>query len=172
MTLQVAPLTEEYCKQICLWRYPAPYHVYNWPSWDMVVAQDMQFADPELRKTQFAAVVQLKPAGQKKPMEQKEANYELVGYVQFFPLQGVTRLGVGMRPDLCSQGLSGNYMQIIISEAIRRNPDKEIDLEVHTWNRRAQKAYLKAGFKKTDEYVRLTDAGRERFYCMVYRKNN
>jgi ribosomal protein S18 acetylase RimI-like enzyme len=76
-----------------------------------------------------------------------------------------------MRPDLCGQGLGKIYMETIITEAIHRNPDKEIDLEVHTWNKRAQKAYLNAGFKKTDEYARMTDAGREQFNCMVYQKN-
>jgi RimJ/RimL family protein N-acetyltransferase len=162
MTLYVKELTLQHCKEICSWRYPAPYDIYNWFPWGIMVAQELQFADPCIRVSQFAAVVQVE--------EEKNHEAELIGYVQYFPLHEVTRLGVGLRPDLCSQGLGALFMDAILKEALSRNPHYEIDLEVHTWNERAQKTYANAGFVKTDEYERMTPTGKGRFYCMVYKR--
>jgi ribosomal-protein-alanine N-acetyltransferase len=162
MVLKVQTLTEQHCIEICSWSYPAPYDIYNWPSWGIMVAQDLQFADTNIRETQYAAVVRMDKENQK-------LDGEMIGYVQYFPIVGVTRLGLGIRPDLCDKGLGLVFMEAIIKEALRRNPRQEIDLEVHTWNERAQKTYAKAGFVKTDEYERLTPTGVGRFYCMVYK---
>jgi ribosomal-protein-alanine N-acetyltransferase len=158
MNLYVKKLTEQYCKEICTWHYPAPYDVYNWPSWEIMVAEDMQFADPDIRETQFTAVVR----------KGEKHTDELIGYVQYFPMHEVSRLGLGIRPDLCDKGLGLVFMAAILKEATIKTPNHEIDLEVHTWNVRAQKTYAKAGFVKTDEYERMTPTGMGRFYCMVY----
>jgi ribosomal-protein-alanine N-acetyltransferase len=162
MKLKVTKLTEQHCKEICSWRYEAPYDIYNWPSWGHMLVKDLQFADPNIREAQFAAVVRVDDE------DQQNANEELIGYVQFFPMYKVTRLGLGIRPDLCNQGLGAIFMQTILSAAKEREPAHEIDLEVHIWNERAQKTYAKAGFVLTDQYERMTTSGMEHFYCMVY----
>jgi ribosomal-protein-alanine N-acetyltransferase len=162
MGLQVQALTEQHGKEICAWSYPAPYDIYNWPSWGIMVAQELQFADPKIREAQFAAVIR---------MGEDNSDKELIGYVQYFPLVGVTRIGLGIRPDLCDQGIGQDFMKAILKESAIRFPDQEIDLEVHTWNERAQKTYSRAGFVKTDEYERMTPTGVGRFYCMVYGGN-
>ncbi|QGQ99365.1 N-acetyltransferase [Paenibacillus psychroresistens] len=159
MELQVQALTEQHGKEICKWSYAAPYDIYNWPSWGIMLAQELQFADPDIREAQFAAVIQMK---------KDSFDQELIGYVQYFPMEGVTRIGLGIKPDLCDQGIGHAFMRAILKEAMVRYPDQEIDLEVHTWNERAQKTYAKAGFIRTDEYERLTPTGVGRFYCMVY----
>jgi ribosomal-protein-alanine N-acetyltransferase len=166
MDLKVQALTEQHCKDICSWSYPAPYDIYNWPSWGIMVAQEMQFADPDIREAQFAAVVRMDEDNPKI----KQLEGELIGYVQYFPMEGVTRLGLGIRPDLCDKGLGLAFMEAILKEALLRESNNEIDLEVHTWNERAQKTYTKAGFVRTDEYERMTPTGVGRFYCMVYSK--
>jgi [ribosomal protein S18]-alanine N-acetyltransferase len=166
MVLKVQTLTLQHCKEICSWSYPAPYDIYNWPSWGIMSAQEIQFADPDIREAQYAAVVRI----DKVNPEVKQPEEELIGYVQYFPMQEVTRLGLGIRPDQCDKGLGLVFMEAIINEALRRNPNQEIDLEVHNWNERAQKTYAKAGFVKTDEYERMTPTGVGRFYCMVYIK--
>jgi ribosomal-protein-alanine N-acetyltransferase len=162
MDLIIQALTEKHCKEICSWTYPLPYDIYNWPSWGIMLIQEMQFADPVIRDAQFAAVVQINKVDH-------QPDGDLIGYVQYFPMNEVTRLGLGIRPDLCDQGLGAAFMEVIIEEAISREPRHEIDLEIHTWNERAQKTYVKAGFVKTDEYERMTPTGMGRFYCMVYR---
>jgi ribosomal-protein-alanine N-acetyltransferase len=164
MKLLVKELTEQHCKEICSWRYEPPYDIYNWPSWGHMLAEDLQFADPLIREVQFAGVFRVSGVDE----AEMDSTSELIGYVQFFPIYQVTRLGLGIRPDLCDKGLGVQFMETIVSAAKARNPSHEIDLEVHTWNERAQKTYAKAGFVRTDEYDRMTTSGMESFYCMVY----
>ncbi|ULL13244.1 GNAT family N-acetyltransferase [Paenibacillus sp. H1-7] len=154
--LRIVPLTEEHCKEICSWTYPVPYHIYNWPSWEKMVADQEEFADETLREQQYRAVV--------------DADGEMVGFAQFFPMTGVTRLGLGMRPDLCGQGLGVEFVRTIAAEAKQKAPSNEIDLEVLVWNIRAFRVYQKAGFVHTDTYERMTPTGMETFHCMVWKR--
>jgi len=151
---RIVPMNESHAEQICTWRYDAPYDVYNLPPWDTLRENREEFGDPHIRATQYAAVL--------------DEHGELCGFAQFFPITGVTRLGLGMRPDLCGQGLGSVFVQAIVREALRRTPDHEIDLEVLTWNLRARKAYESAGFRVTDTYERNTPSGTAEFHCMVY----
>jgi ribosomal protein S18 acetylase RimI-like enzyme len=93
----------------------------------------------------------------------------LCGFAQLFPLVGVTRLGLGLRPDLCGRGLGSAFSKLIAQEARTRRPANEIDLEVLVWNTRAIKAYERAGFHIADTYERGTPTGPDIFHCMVYR---
>ncbi|MEC0244933.1 GNAT family N-acetyltransferase [Paenibacillus chitinolyticus] len=151
---RVRPFTETDGKAICTWSYPAPYSVYNWPSWEELSARAEEFADPGIREKQYAAITNERD--------------ELCGFAQFFPLTGVTRLGLGIRPDLCGQGLGPSYVECLVAEARRRNPGNEIDLEVLVRNERAIKAYIRAGFAVTDTYERMTPTGMAMMHCMVH----
>ena len=62
-------------------------------------------------------------------------------------------------------------MHAITQAAMERHPDKEVDLEVLTWNQRAIKTYEKVGFHITDTYSRRTPDGMKPFYCMVYEES-
>jgi len=151
--LTIAPLELSYCQQICSWRYEPPYDCYQWPSWDNMKKDEIEFADSAIRKAQYAAVI--------------SPNGDLIGYAQFFPMMNVTRLGLGLRPDLCSQGIGPLFVRLIAEEARRRNPQHEIDLEVYSWNRRAIRAYEQAGFQITDTYERLDKGCFVECICMV-----
>lgn len=151
----LAPLTEEHGKSICDWRYASPFDLYNWSPWDQMVTRQEQFADPRIRNEQYVAVL-------------GALNKQLVGFAQLFPLVGWTRLGLGLRPDLCGKGLGIHFVTAITQEALRRTPDNQIDLEVLRWNERAIRVYEKAGFAITDTYERLTPRGMGTFHCMVY----
>ncbi len=148
------PLSETDGRQICGWRYEPPYDEYNWPEWERMAADGIEFADPAIRQEQYCAVY--------------DEEAELCGFAQFFPLAGVTRLGLGLRPDLCGRGLGQAFVEAVVREAARRAPDNEIDLEVLVWNHRALKVYEKAGFVRTDTYERMTPAGMKAVHCMVY----
>lgn len=152
---RVVPLTEEHCRDICTWEYPVPYNVYNWRSWELMVADQEEFADPALRQEQYRGVV--------------DSDGLLVGFAQFFPLVGVTRLGLGMRPEFCGQGYGVEFVRAIVAEAKQKAPANEIDLEVLIWNIRAYRVYEKAGFVQTDTYERRTPTGMETFHCMVWK---
>ncbi len=152
----VTPMTLEHARAISEWDYPAPYNIYGWMPWKQMEDLRVEFGDPALRVEQYASIT--------------NEQGELCGFTQFFPLIGVTRLGIGMRPDLCGQGLGKSFVQSIICEAVRRKPQNEIDLEVLTWNERAIQVYHKAGFEITDSYERMTPDGNRPFYCMVFRQ--
>ncbi|MFS0725000.1 GNAT family N-acetyltransferase [Paenibacillus sp. 1P07SE] len=151
--MRIVPMTAAHAEEICSWRYAPPYDLFDWPAWDALLASSSEAADPDIRSRQFTAVVD-------------EAG-SLLGFAQFFPLLGVTRLGLGLHPRLCGNGLGSALTRLIADEAIRRAPGDEIDLEVLTWNRRAIRAYEKAGFCITDSYVRETPSGPAEFHCMV-----
>lgn len=150
----VRPMTEEDAEQICAWTYEPPYHLYGFLPWNQTKALGIEMGDPDIRRDQYVSVTNT--AG------------ELAGFAQLFPLVGVTRLGLGMRPDMLGQGQGASFVQVIADEALRRHPEDEIDLEVLTWNERAIRAYKKAGFRITDTYERPTPTGHGQFYCMVF----
>jgi RimJ/RimL family protein N-acetyltransferase len=154
---KVIPLEAAHGPILCSWRYEPPYDLFNWPAWDEMEREGREFGDPELRERQFAAVT--------------DDRDKLAGFVQFFPLFGVTRLGLGLRPDLCGQGLGPSFIDAIVKEALRRSPNHEIDLEVLVWNTRAIRVYERAGFEITDTYTRNTPAGPDLFHCMVWNLN-
>lgn len=148
------PMNIEHAESICSWRYPEPYQLYNWQNWLDMKANSIEFGDPQIRQEQYAAVL--------------DHRQELIGFAQFFPMLGVTRLGIGLHPDHCGGGNGACFTRAIAEEARRRTPENEIDLEVLTWNLRACKAYKKAGFVHTDTYVRPTPDGMQAFHCMVF----
>ncbi|AOZ92769.1 GNAT family N-acetyltransferase [Paenibacillus crassostreae] len=150
----ISVMTAEHARSISAWNYPVPYDIYGWMPWDQMEALGIEFGDPLIREEQYVSVL--------------NAQGELCGFAQFFPLVGVTRLGISLCPDLCGNGLGVSFVQSIVREAIRRKPEDEIDLEVLTWNKRAIRVYHKAGFEITDDYERLTPDGLQPFHCMVY----
>jgi RimJ/RimL family protein N-acetyltransferase len=152
--MRLAPMTEAHAEAICAWRYPPPYDVFNWPSWEETLARGLEIGNPGIRKTQYASVL--------------NGRGELVGYVQFFPLLNAIRLGLGLRPDLCGKGGGAVLARLAAEEALRRAPGLPVDLEVLAWNTRAIRAYEKAGFVLDDTYRRQTPSGPELFHCMVY----
>ncbi|WP_209853269.1 GNAT family N-acetyltransferase [Paenibacillus sediminis] len=149
-------MEEDHASAVCSWQYEDPYNIYGWLPWEQMVLLSVEFGDPELRAQQYASVV--------------DQNGDLIGFAQFFPIEGVTRLGVGLRPELCGQGLGQIFMEAIVREALRRAPERIVDLEVLTWNTRAIRAYEKAGFVIADTYEKRTPEGMKQFHCMVYHR--
>ncbi|WP_141503604.1 GNAT family N-acetyltransferase [Paenibacillus luteus] len=154
LVMTICPLELHHTEEICSWSYQDRYAIYNWPSWAQMQKDGIEFGDSVLRAAQYAAVI--------------DDQHRLIGYAQFFPITGVTRLGLGLRPDLCGRGLGPTFIRLIAAEALRRKPENEIDLEVLAWNVRAVRAYEHAGFKITDTYTRSTPQGDYECYCMVY----
>ncbi|MDB4865867.1 MAG: N-acetyltransferase [Cohnella sp.] len=152
---RLEPMTEEDARQVCDWHYPEPYDRYRWLPWDQMVRQRREFADPDIRKAQYLSL--------------RGRNRDLAGYVQLFPLDRAIRIGLGLRPDLCDKGFGKEVTLLAVQEAVRRRPWAEIDLEVETWNRRAVRAYEKAGFVASDEYERQAGHGAVHVLCMVWR---
>lgn len=153
-SFRLVPMREEHGRDVCMWNYPPPYDLYHWDPWEWMVARGEEFGDPRIREAQFRSVL--------------DESGELCGFAQFFPMVGVTRLGLGLRPDLCGKGSGTAFVRSIVSEAKRSAPGNEIDLEVLTWNQRAIRTYERAGFVITDTYERPTPDGSGEFHCMVW----
>lgn len=151
---RIVPMNIRHCQDICTWTYEPPYDIYQWSSWAQMEEDGDEFGDRQIRETQYVSVL--------------DGEGTLIGYAQLFPLQGVTRLGLGLRPELCGRGLGPAFVRCIVEEARSRRPDDEIDLEVLVWNHRARRAYAKAGFVVTDRYERPTPKGPMEFLCMVH----
>jgi ribosomal-protein-alanine N-acetyltransferase len=150
----IVPMSEQHGREICAWKNDPPYAVYNWPDWGELVEQQDQFADARIRTYQYASLI--------------NADDELCGFIQFFPMEGLTRLGLGLRPDLCGQGLGVGFVELAVAEARRRAPNQAIDLEVLDCNRRAYQVYERAGFVYEQTYERETPSGLQTFHCLVY----
>lgn len=148
-------MSEAHAMEISEWSYDPPYHIYNFPAWEDMKKDGIEFGDSVLRMEQYGAVT--------------DGAGRLSGYVQWFPMLGVTRLGLGLRPDLCGRGTGRRLARLAAEEALRRMPGNEIDLEVLAWNHRAIRAYEKAGFSITDTYSRPLPGGGEGLcHCMVF----
>lgn len=156
VTFHVTPMDVLHAEEICQWSYEPPYNIYGWMPWEQMEALGIEFGDPQLRKEQYVSVLNEKD--------------ELCGFAQLFPMEGVVRLGIGMRPELCGHGLGRRFVDAVVLAALQRYPGREVDLEVLTWNQRAIRTYQKSGFTITDTYERMTPTGSKPFYCMVYDK--
>lgn len=151
------PMTETDASNICSWHYPEPYNIYNWPSWENVVQQQIEFGDVRIRTEQYLAIYD------------EAAN--LIGFIQLFPLSTTVRLALFLAPHYCNQGLGYSMTRLAIHAAMERYPNYELDLEVETWNKRAIKVYEQAGFRITDEYElpqRNAANPQKHVYCMVH----
>jgi len=155
---KLVPMTERHAAAIASWRYPQPYERYNSEPWERLSVEGIGMADPVIREKQFRSVLR---------------HGDLCGFAQWFPLYAehtqdaapsIIRLGVGLRPDLCGRGLGADFVAFIAEETAKQHPGAAIDLEVAADNLRAIRAYERAGFRKTDEYI----AAGEAIICMVW----
>lgn len=145
-------LTQEHAKRICSWRYDGPYAVYNSFSWDEIRARGWAMSDEDKRKSEFYAILDEKA--------------ELCGFFRFYRQNGELLLGLGVRPDLCGLGYGRRIMGLILREFFFRYPDRDLELEVRSFNRRAASCYLEAGFEETVRYRKKTPLGEDEFVRM------
>lgn len=157
INISLGSLSEENAKEICRWKYKPPYDVYNWWSWDKLIQLNEPITDPIKRQKDFLGVF--------------TSDNKFIGFAVFSnPTKGVTRLGLGLKPNMCGKGLGKALMSLILEEVKKRYPDNKIDLEVLTWNKRAYKTYLESGFEVVETYERKTPTGKAEFHRMVYKE--
>lgn len=155
--LKLEVLTENDAKETSTWQYESPYDVYSSWSWEKMLEENEPMTIPDERSKNHLGLFD------------KENN--LLGFVAFsYPEANVTRIGLGLKPNVCGKGLGEAFARLIIEEAKKRNPLSTIDLEVLTWNKRAFKVYQRSGFQLVETYTRKTPTGLGEFHRMVYAK--
>jgi len=126
----IKKINKEDALKITKWQYLPPYHVYN-----------MTNALDELVDSYYGVYKD-----------------DLVGFfcsgedAQVPPgnyTEGFIDLGIGLRPDLCGQGMGASFMKEVMTAF-----DKPLRLTVYKWNERAIKLYEKLGFKYESEFYR------------------
>ena len=143
----IKPMTGEAAKQICSWRYAPPYNVYDYLSYETALNEQ-------------AAITKTENAD----------NYlcfwndvTLVAYTSIIPKGENLYIGIGVAPQFCGQGMGETLLNQTIIECKRRHPDKEIWVQVRSWNERAIKCYLKCSFVEkyrdtiTDRFNKTTE---------------
>lgn len=135
MRWRVTSLSEDGARQIARWRYPAPYDCYDYPAWSVMRREHWAICDPARRARQFGALV--------------GPDRDLTGYFRIRWLGARTaEIGLGLRPDLCGRGLGWALIRAAVDAA--RNPfaGATVQLRVRRFNRRAIRAYERAGFRQ------------------------
>lgn len=155
MNLKVSSLSEDYARQLSNWQYNDIYSVYNYPSWDKMIENKWAITDKKKRFKQFMAVI--------------DCSNNLCGYGRFVNYNNFILLGLGLKPCLCGKNLGDLLVKLLVDECKKRYGDKDIILEVRSFNIRAIKCYLKNGFKKISFYKKNTLLGEEYFWRMKYK---
>jgi [ribosomal protein S18]-alanine N-acetyltransferase len=123
MKLRIEPATPEVLAERAAWRYPAPYDFYD--------DDGIPPKNPEL----FYGA--------------HDEEGALVGFYFFAPREDAIFYGLGMRPDLTGHGLGLEFVQAGIAYAQERFGRRRLVLDVAEFNRRAIRAYERAGFRRT-----------------------
>ena len=139
-------------KAICSWEYPEPYEVYNYMSYVKAVRNN----SPLLK-------------------EENKDNYlcfweddTLTAYINIYLKDSNVFIGIGLAPDYCGKGLGKTYLKQGIETAKNRYPDREMWVQVRSWNKRAIKCYESCGFKeKYKEIIKDRFGNYEEFLFMM-----
>ena len=140
-TIDFKPMTPEAARQICSWRYESPYNVYDYITYEEALKTQAIITKPENADNYLCFW----------------NNETLLAYASIILKKEKVFIGIGVAPQFCGQGLGNIYLNKTVCESQNRYPDKEIWVQVRSWNERAIKCYLKNGFV---EKYRETDSDR------------
>lgn len=147
-------LTEEEARAVCSWRYAGEYARYDMPEWDAAVAGGWAITKPEVRESQYWAV--LDSAG------------ELYAFFRFRETESGMTVGLGVNPESCGNGSGRQVMELILDSFRQKYPGMPLELDVQDWNRRAVSCYESAGFVIADHHFMKTHLGEAMYYRMRY----
>lgn len=150
MIFKFEPMNQQYVDIIVGWHYEAPYTFYDMDQ----DAEDLaEFIDPSNWPNVHYAV--------------QDEKGELVGEFAFQVDGDVLEIGLGLRPDLTGNGLGLDFVKAGMAFGERKFRPKQFRLLVATFNERAIKVYMKAGFKKDEVFLRKTNGGEYEFLRMT-----
>ena len=154
---RIVPRRQRHEEAISRWRYEGVYAFYN-------CSEPFRAEDPE-RLVGEDSFVWLGPGG------------EILGHVSYGPDGQIPTVeeygypadaldvGLGLRPDLCGQGLGTEFVQMCLRFAWERYGAVRFRLSVAAFNQRAVGAYQKAGFSVEREVT--NSFFHNKFYIMT-----
>lgn len=145
-------ITDSEKKIICGWNYPEDFAVYNLHPYEQMKQEKKGFFDPEREKNYYTFY------------EEKT----LIGYTNITEGEHGICIGIGIEPELCGMRYGQKILNLVSSIVLQNYPQKSEYLEVRTWNRRAIRCYLRAGFQiEGPAFEKQTPDGSDFFYRMT-----
>ncbi len=154
MEFHLSEFTEVHAKEVCTWKYDNDFTIYNMPSWEDVCLNKWAFSSDDKRKQEFSALID-------------ETN-NLIAYFRIQDKDSHILIGLGLKPELCSQGLGKQLMEMIKIYCAQHYTNMKLYLEVRSFNTRAIGCYKTAGFIQTDTYIKETPFGTSEFIRLEY----
>lgn len=159
MDVTIKHMNYDEAKQISKWIYKEPYSIYSMDGSDNCINE-------LLNGTYFSVF-------------DKENN--LIGYYCFgesaqvpvgnefevYRCNDITDIGLGIKPNLCGQGLGLEFLSNGLNFAKNKLSAKGVRLTVATFNQRAIKIYKRAGFEKVHSFERISETGKINFWVMI-----
>lgn len=145
MELNFRPLEHRHALAILGWCYPAPYEVYNFK--------------PENRQADLDYLVNPQNAF----FALLNAEGDLEGFCSFGPdgqvpggsyREPALDIGMGMRPDLTSQGNGRYYAQAVVGYAAQHYPMNRLRVTIAAFNQRAQRVWASLGFEPVETFCK------------------
>ncbi len=150
MDYVLRPMSPADAHAVVRWRYPEAYAFYNMDAdpEDLRELLDFEKWEPD---TKFAVT---------------DGSEDLVGFFEFVTRDGVTEVGLGLRPDLAGHGFGREFLRSGLRFAAERFRPRRFTLAVATFNQRAIKVYERVGFAVTQRFVQKTNGGQYEFVEM------
>ncbi|MGL5189693.1 MAG: GNAT family N-acetyltransferase [Cetobacterium sp.] len=149
----IKKMSESEAREVVSWKYEGRYSVYNYPTWKELCELKWGIVIKEKREKEFYTVF--------------DKEKVLYAYIRFQKKDEYYLIGLGLKPEVCGKGEGDILMELIKNIAALLNENiKLLKLEVRTFNKRAIKCYLKAGFRYESKYFKTTITGVEEFYTM------
>lgn len=158
----LSALTEQNAREICSWRYPGEYSVYNFSDWETVMENGWDLSIKEKREAEYVAVLQT---------DELNLKAVLIAYGRISTIHNTTYIGIGLKPECCGLGLGAGIMNLLLATAKEKMPNQIIAVEVREFNKRALACYKKIGFSEKDRYRKKTLMGEDAFIYLEYSEN-
>jgi [ribosomal protein S18]-alanine N-acetyltransferase len=150
--LRVRPLERHDAEAVAAWRYQGPWRVYDPRPGD----------EPLSSAVGYHAVV--------------DGEGTLVGFVCIgqearvpgLPAaDGITDVGVGMRPDLVGQGLGPAFGTVALDHVRRVCGDGPLRVVVQSWNERSLRLARRLGFREAGSHACVQDGGEVSYTVLI-----
>lgn len=159
MKLTIRRLNSRDAKAVSKWTYPEPYSIYDFDESDSCLKE-------LLNGSYYSA------AGE---------GAGLMGYCCFgesaivpagrqfgvYNDDEYADIGLGMKPELCGQGLGLDFLENCLAFAGKELSAKRFRLTVAAFNKRAINVYERMGFRKAGSFIRASEDGDMEFWVMT-----